>query len=396
MTNDGKGYVLNGGQIWTQGNHMMPCGNSWGATGTFTWSLPSNPQTFTKAGANPNNSKLWVRTGVGTDPTKNGNDALACTKTYGCLGGITTGSGNGLNTTPMSLYFSCSPDIIHAPVMPLHKMAQKQDTFETNTGNHHWMSQFSLWENLCKDDSLVDSTGILDMFKAFAQNSRYKHLTDIENQLAYGHIDSAQSLLNQPTDSMANTQTDSTTGVQMADDVTANDVVGGYQQFYQLYLNYLNNNLSAADSLSIEALAGACPFTYGSAVYKARALYDLVYNDLRIFTYTCDTPVADTSGGGERKGRSTGNSIVSDDQGQEYTLFPNPNKGKFILQQSINDNKPVNLELINSFGQSIYKTDASFLNQKTNIDLSPMPTGVYLLKLIDNGGRKFIFKFSVQ
>ena len=386
MTNNGKGFVLNGAQIWTQGTHLNPCDNRWLTSGGFTWSL-AHLQTATEHGAVPTNSTLWVYSGTACTPFFNA----------GFSGSLPYSIGGGLDTTVVSSSFSCSgsPIVIGNPT-PLMKMTQKLDTFSLFQNQHHWMSQYCVWDAINKNDTLTDSSDVLATFKSFAQNSRFKLLTSIDNKLATGSLDSAQSLLNSGLDTLVNTQTDSITGVKMADDITANGVVGSYKQYYQLYLNFLNNNLSGDDSLNIEILAGACPFTSGPVVYNARALYNILNGTQRVFSYTCDTTSIDTSSTGARKSKIASGSVVSDNSGQSYILLPNPNDGNFILHQVTADNQPVKIEVLNTIGQCVSKQEITFNTQDNGVNLGSIQKGLYVLKLVDSNGRKFIFKFVVQ
>jgi hypothetical protein len=79
--------------------------------------------------------------------------------------------------------------------------------------------------------------------------------------------------------------------------------------------------------------------------------------------------------------------------GQQYELYPNPTHGLISLQQMVADKNSVNAEIWNAIGVSIYKNDILFNNGTNQIRLANISPGLYLMKLTDSDGRRFIFKF---
>jgi Secretion system C-terminal sorting domain len=195
-----------------------------------------------------------------------------------------------------------------------------------------------------------------------------------------------------PPDSMANTSTDSATGVQMADDPTADTVVQCYRNYDALYIRYLKNTMSLADTAQVEWLAKQCPFTHGAVVYKARVLHDVINNAQKIFSFDCDA----YDRGGDREVGTTSTTVVAESDGQKYTLSPNPNSGSFTLRQAITDDLPVNIEVLNIVGQSVFTSKVIFVSGRNNVKLLDVAPGLYLISLSDSKGRNFKFKFFIQ
>ena len=383
MQQTGKGLVLNGGQIGTQGNHLSPSGNIWDVAGS-SWSM-SNPQTYVTGGSNAINSKLWVAPGLATDPTYNAHGTYGSEYLiYSSIMPVVTSEGPPL----------CgSASVATVNPIPLGKMARKLDTFNNNTNEHFWMSQFNLWEATTKDPTLADTAGVISAFKNLCTNSRFGFLTGIDSLVANGQPDSAMNWLNNiGLDSMVNTATDTTTGVQMADDPTADTVVQCYRTYYNLYIRYLKNTMSLADTAQVEWLAMQCPFTHGAVVYKARVLHDIINNTQKIFSFDCDGYVRS----GDREVGVTSAPVVASNDGQQYALLPNPNNGSSILRQAVADDAPVTIEVLNIVGQSIYRSNPIFLNKTSNLRLTDVSPGLYLLTLKDSKGRNFKLKFVVQ
>ena len=187
-----------------------------------------------------------------------------------------------------------------------------------------------------------------------------------------------------------NTATD--TGVQMADDPTADTIVQCYRTYAALYIKYLKNAMSLADTAQVEWLAKQCPFTHGAVVYKARALHDVINNAQKIFSFDCDA--YDRSG--DREVGTTSTTIVADNEGQQYTLSPNPNDGCFMLMQAVADDAPVSIEVLNILGQPVHRSSSVFVAKTVYLNMKGIPPGLYLLNLLDGKGRDFKFKFVVE
>ena len=77
-------------------------------------------------------------------------------------------------------------------------------------------------------------------------------------------------------------------------------------------------------------------------------------------------------------------------------MFPNPNDGNFILQQVIADNEPIDAEIWDVTGRSIYRDRLQFAGATTKLSMNSVAPGVYLLQLTDSSRRKFRFKFIVN
>ena len=246
------------------------------------------------------------------------------------------------------------------------------------------------------DGGLATDAAVFAAFQAMATNSRYALLTQIEGALASGDTAGAQTILNNfSVDSMANVQNDTATGVQMADDTTADAIVVNYRQYYQLYINYQEGTLSSSDSTALTALANLCPITGGNVVFKARALYDIVYDTLVIFPDNCpDSVIYDSAA--ERMSHPTGVKAITDSKGQQYTLYPNPNDGNFILQQVLADDAPVQAEVWDVTGRVLYKDKLQFTDLNAKMRVVNAVPGMYLLQLTDSKGQIFRFKFVVQ
>ena len=293
----------------------------------------------------------------------------------------------------------------YAPVTgQLGQITKKQMGYTMQVKQHDWMGQYAVWQAMQLNSSL-DTSAVLHSFKTMATNSRFSLLSQIENKLAKGNKLGADSLLNaHPLDSLADTDTNTTTGVRVADDTAAaaNVIVSNYRQFYRLYIKYEDSTLTGADSTAIETMATLCPLTNGAVVYKARALYDIVFDTLRIFESNCSGEIMAermAHGGDSMDGPTfvpTAVGTMVGNAGQKYLLFPNPNDGNFILQQAVIDNEPVEVEIWDVVGRSIYKEHLQFAEATSSIKVKNTLQGLYLLQITDSKGRMFKFKFVVE
>jgi len=416
MTNSGMGFVL-GGIIGPQtlGASGSPCLNTWETIpgSGFSWT-GTHYQTYTHYGVSPTSSPMYVYTwSPSDDPVNNWTSAvgpppIVLPHVYGWAGGTSTsitGSGNGIVASTVAVDYHCVPStIISCCGGGAGLVAQNNIPYSQWAVQHSWNAQFVLWEALLQDSAMADTSAILASFMAMARNSRFALFTQIDSDLSIYDTSDAQLILdNFSVDSMANAQYDTTTGAQMADDTTADAIVVNYRTYYQMYLHYLESVMSNADSAEVTTLANLCPITGGGCVYKARALYDIIYDTLVFFPNNCnDTVHYDSlamrhSAPGKSPAIPNGDGgITQAAGGQQYILFPNPNTGNFTLQQGVSDQQPVIAEMWDVTGRIIYKDYLHFDALTTNLQVVNAVPGLYLLQLTDSKGRMFKFKFIVE
>jgi len=401
MTNTGMGLVL-GGIIGPQtlGAIGSPSLNQWEHTGTFTWT-GSHYQTFTHYGVLPTSSPLTLQTWSSlTDPTHNGTNWPfdSCGHTYGCVGGITTGGGNGLVPSTVLVDYHCIPSFpIILSGSGAREIAQNNIPYSQWAQQHDWSAQYALWETLLQDSAMADTSAILASFMNMARNSRFALFTQIDSDLStYDTADAQAILTNFSVDSLANVGNDTITGAQMADATTADAIVVNYRMYYQMYLHYLEGVMSNTDSAEVATLANLCPITGGHCVYKARALYDIIFDTLVFFPDNCGDSVTFDSIAERHSAPPLPKGDTATNGGQQYTLYPNPNNGNFVLLQSVADQQPVISEIWDVTGRSIYKGDLHFETKTTTLQMVNGIPGLYLLQLTDSKGRMFKFKFVVQ
>lgn len=202
----------------------------------------------------------------------------------------------------------------------------------------------------------------------------------------------AETIMNYPIDSFADTTVD-ITGVIVTYGTLADVVVGNYLAYGWIYDRYMQGTMGAIDSTNIVTLANLCPNRDEFIVYKARTLFNILYGSIIAPDDSCnfaDSTAWRHSQNSQSHGLSNANAI------QYYSLHPNPNNGNIIIVQGVTDSEPVNAEILNATGQSIFKYQLTFDTQTKQIHLSNVASGLYLLLLTDSKGQKFNLRFIVN
>lgn len=109
--------------------------------------------------------------------------------------------------------------------------------------------------------------------------------------------------------------------------------------------------------------------------------------------YKCPQPAVTVSNGIKVR-VLTGVNDIDDITG--FSLYPNPNKGSFIIKGKVVNNGAITTEIINSIGQVIYKDviQPQAQNCQKEIQLDA-PAGVYLLRLYTENNRQSL-KFNIE
>ncbi len=123
-------------------------------------------------------------------------------------------------------------------------------------------------------------------------------------------------------------------------------------------------------------------------------MYSIVFNDQRLFSdIGCEGKACWS--GSYRMAHGAKPQNTSDENLQQYSLFPNPNDGYIAITQKLTDINAVDVQVINETGENVYTGKLLFINNITNMGMGNLSSGLYLLKIIDSQGRLFILKFVV-
>jgi len=135
---------------------------------------------------------------------------------------------------------------------------------------------------------------------------------------------------------------------------------------------------------NIPYIAQLCPLQYGPVVYKARALYTAVYNDLKVWCKGCGNVQ-------QRGGRTT----AAAGDAQQYTLYPNPNNGEMTIMQQTGDMGDAHVQVTDMLGRTVHNAELSFSGKTAQVKLNTVAPGMYTMKITDHKGINFVFKFIV-
>jgi hypothetical protein len=79
-----------------------------------------------------------------------------------------------------------------------------------------------------------------------------------------------------------------------------------------------------------------------------------------------------------------------------YTLYPNPNNGVFSIQQSLVEDKLVDIRIYNAVGVQIAKEKVQFKNGIANFKVQNASAGLYLICLSDGLNKATCLKFNIR
>jgi hypothetical protein len=389
-----KGMVLNHAVIGAQGNPTTSYDNLWSDPSHYVASSSGPHQTYvisTITGPFGNASPLYVQPGSTSEPTANYGHPTVAKYDISTGGIIVLSSGYTRDDCPVQYV-----DHVGHRAASYGTNVRNELTYDEYDDPRRWVAQFSAWEAVNRDTVLTDSSATLAQFKTMAAGSRLAYLTHIERLLAEGDMaGAATEIATTPTPLSPALCIDTTTGVNIKDDSTIDYIIDMHREFYNIYLHYLQYALDSTDSVRIPYIAQLCPLEYGSVVYKARALYTTVFNDLRVWCEGCDEGQQQQGQGGGG-GRPTIKPKTDNRQGQLYTLYPNPNDGNITLVQSIADSATVMVNVTDITGRSVYKEQIQFSNNQYRLNLEKLTPGMYVTSITDTKGRKFISKFVKQ
>ena len=385
MDKHNAAMYLNNASIDQQGYLYYPSDNIW--NDPSWWIYGSTDHTFVLGSPGATASPLFVRSGGVTDPTAN--EGFPASNRYSSLSITITSGMNDQKVCPVQeeTYPAMARAAHEQPILDAI-------TYDAFSDARLWISQLQVWEAVNRDSTLTDSSALLNEFKVRAGSSRFAYLSQVEQLLASGNISAAASLLAvTPTPIDPALSFDTVTGVTVKDDSTIDYIIGTHKDFYTVYLHYLNRTMNGADSAKIPYIAQLCPLQYGEVVYKARALYTAVWNDLKVWCEGCD--VYSGQQDPPRNKRSI-TKRVTDSDNQQYVLTPNPNAGMMNITQLAGDSEDATVEITDMLGRSIQRQAVHFADKTAPVLLQNPTPGMYVLKLTDMKGRISTFKFVVQ
>ena len=358
MNNNGQGFRLSNACILgQQGDVLSASDNQW----TGTWS-GTNFGTYVDAASNAANSPLYVQSTSPYYPPNCGYIIQA--KSYcSSFGNVISGSavsGNICGTLPQA---PCTRCPINGRQIA-EQVVQDSLDFPLLAAENSYKAQLKYFKLIAMNDSLADSSAVLQSFFTSNQNTNLGKITAIESNLAQGNITAAKSL------NMALTP--------------ANVIESNYQKFYTSAINVADTVYSVTDSLTLITLANSCPATNGDVVYSARALYNAVNNQYRYFEDNChyDSLFQTTSARLSKKKNTVFGSITN--VNNSLLVYPNPSSGDIFISSSALNDKEWGIEITDITGRTVIQNSYTINNGLVKLN-TQLTNGIYFVKVIANG-----------
>lgn len=329
------GTASTGGVIGQQGSPKNPIDNQW--NGSWTG---SNYGTWVDQGSSAVNSKLYTRSGT----------PWAAPNNFGSAGAPARYSA-ATNTIITNGSYECGAAGNYTI------MESDPPTPGPITDVPWYISATFSYRYLEMNDSMRNSDGgLLEFYNSLAGTS-IDLFMDVEMLIGQRRFNEAAGILGA-------IGTDGFNSAELA-----------YHSFYSLNLKYKagDENFSPDDVIALTDLAALCPATYGSLVFQARSLYQLVTAQVYSGPDGCNTT-------GERRALQ-----ATDQPGAEsklpwnVSLFPNPSDGNFAIICN-EEKEAIRIRITDLWGRELYRYTAETRDHVHVAELS-LPNGAYFIDI---------------
>lgn len=336
----------------TIGTTGQPADNEWLGG---QWNQPGRYKTFTN-NSTAQSSPMYVQNSSNFDPSGFGfsNPPLPPTLQYNTsVSSIFTTSG----ITPVNCGTGIPPALvlINNPVTELEKIVQNQNLVTGNVVKVRRVQKNAVFKELKADQTLTQNSTILQNFYNTELSTNNQVYATIEEQIA-------QEQLSQASNALA--------AVSNQDDVDNN-----HQIYNTCMLHYKDRTqvFTAADSANLVVLCQKCPYTDGFVVFRARALYNLVFKTVEAFVDNCDN---------NAQNRLAATFTDEEDDMAELLkveLYPNPANNKFTI---VTDEAEVTLNVIISDvqGKKLQEATVNVENYEVGLQVN-LPNGIYIVSI---------------
>ena len=372
MSGNLYGFVLSSsGQTGPLGSTNVATDNKWNGT----WPLGVRYKTATLTSSAINN-ELWVRgPGAGilnpngsgyTFPGINGtDDYFWLSSTIGTIKYVTAApinpgcpvlsTGGGGTNTPVSNF-----------IQQLEQIALDQLSYAPNqAAQARFINKANLLGMLKGDPSLTTTSPILQTFTATSVNTSRDKFTIVEDQTSKGNLAAAGSI---------NASISPTISIE-----------SNHKDFYNTLLNYANNTLTTSDSITVINLSNGCPFTDGSAVYQARALYNVMYDTYQVFLDNCEENTS------SRLMKPKEEEVKDISTLFDAVIFPNPGTTNFNIATFGLTEGAVDLTISDITGKVVFDSKLQIANALTDFTID-VKGGIYFVKIYDVTLNKTLIK----
>jgi hypothetical protein len=352
-------FIDQAGFISQQGSATMPTDNRW----TGTW-LPGNFKTATLGSSASANSQMWVRIGTNTatyNPNLSSisqpvnNSSLRYQLNFNLL---------GAPLAAPTIDFSCFQFI---PFPFVIKSLEKivGDSIIYVEGNElsekmRFISKNLAFEAVKLDSMLLDSSNVLFDFYSNNSASSFEKIYSIQKLLSHGELAFA-SLSN----SIFNPE---------------NNIEDNYKRYNEIYVKFKEGNAVAADSSNLKEIANKCPYTDGTVVYQARALFNLIFDIKDEYLDLCNEGNA---------AKSMMIEVVNDNDG-ELLLYPNPTKEDVYIKTDDSNLEKVAIEICDASGKIVFENRSIDMISGVGHFKLNITNGIYFVKIFLGNSDEFV------
>ena len=125
-------------------------------------------------------------------------------------------------------------------------------------------------------------------------------------------------------------------------------------------------------------IAEQCPYTGGNAVYNARVMLRMYFDTLQ-FEHECEIPVIHNSKSEPDIQQIANKNSASD----KINIYPNPARNNLVIEYDLSE-EVSNFVISTIIGSEVVAERLSGLAGRHAIDVSTLPAGVYLYKVISD------------
>jgi hypothetical protein len=380
MTTNRRGFQLsNTAKLGTQGSFNSPSDNKWAG------SWVGNFGTWVDATSTATDAPLFIRNQSTYFPPNNNGGAFP-TQFYGAANTLSFAS----SSAP---FFNCTTNGGGGGGCPTCRVALMTDvatdntTYTVNPVETAELNKDIVYNSISIQSQLSNANANLSGFYANQQNGVRGTYKLIENNILQGNFGAANSQIS---------------GFNPNTNIEQN-----HKLFYQLLRAYkTNGKLSLAENLQLLILSHQCPFTDGTIVYQARALYNEIFNTVKVyndvncalFGFSFRENQTNEEGTTESNLLTELNSHESKAQQKfgtfvYYEVYPNPASDRFKIMSNSN----LKGTLVEIFDVNRKLLFSKLLEGETNTEtiLPGLINGVYFVNLTNAKGDKTVRKLVI-
>lgn len=258
-----------------------------------------------------------------------------------------------------------------------------------------WLDRRMLYDWLNRDSTIRVNNPILDSFYLSFHTREIEHLW-IVDELVGQLTDSTIMESEQEWNDILSQARNENDGVASTELFAANE-----KWINNIYLNYLEaglDTISQEEFEAIQTLAESCPYTEGSAVFKARGIYAMYvpgvdYDDMEI----CNN-VGVYKGGKSLYDQE--NELLSGKinkfTAEDLMVYPNPASDILTLEYSLSEEIKGELTILDMLGNTVQNIKISSNLNKVTFNLNKLSAGIYVYKFVNDEQATYSGKLIIE